>query len=72
VIAIGTAALVAIGMVAWHQHYFTDTIGGAAVGTGATLAAALLIDVVAERRRRPAMPAPAPQPEQPTEVAQLS
>jgi membrane-associated phospholipid phosphatase len=68
----GTATLVAIGMVAWPQHYFTDTIGGAAVGTGGTLAAALLIDYVASRRRRAAAPAAAAQPEQPTEVAQLS
>jgi membrane-associated phospholipid phosphatase len=71
-VAVGTATLVAIGMVAWHQHYFTDTIGGAAVGTGATLAAALVIDYVADRRRRAAAPAPAAQPEQPSEVAQLS
>jgi membrane-associated phospholipid phosphatase len=33
-VALGMAALVAFAMVAWHQHYFTDTIAGAAVGTG--------------------------------------
>lgn len=74
VVAVGTATLVAIGMVAWHQHYFTDTIAGAAVGTGATLAAALLIDLIADRRQPAAVAPPAgvTQAEQPTGVAQLS
>jgi len=49
---LGMASLVAIGMIAWHQHYLTDTLGGAAVAIGVTLALALLIDFVADRRRQ--------------------
>lgn len=52
VVTLGTASLVALGMVAWHEHYLTDTFGGAAVGIGATLSVALVIDCVADRRRR--------------------
>lgn len=54
VITVGLASLVAFGMVAWHQHYLTDALGGAAVGVGVTLAVALLIDFVAGRRRQEA------------------
>jgi membrane-associated phospholipid phosphatase len=59
VVALCTAALVAIGMVAWHQHYLTDAIGGAVIGIGVTLAVALLIDVVGDRRARRLQPGPA-------------
>ena len=59
-VALGMATLVAFGMVAWHQHYLTDVIGGAAVGTGVTLAAALLLDFAAGRRGRQAVSAPVP------------
>lgn len=52
-LALGTAAMVAFGMVAWHLHYLTDAIGGAGVGIGVTLSAALLIDLAAEHRRHP-------------------
>ncbi len=48
VTALGMASLVGFGMVAWHEHYLTDTFGGAAVGIGVTLAVALVIDFVAE------------------------
>jgi membrane-associated phospholipid phosphatase len=41
------AAAVAVAMVAQGYHYFTDTIGGAAVGTGAVLAVAFVIDAAA-------------------------
>jgi membrane-associated phospholipid phosphatase len=54
VTTLGTAVLVAFGMVAWHQHYLTDTFGGAAVGIGVTLAVAMVIDSVANRRGREA------------------
>jgi membrane-associated phospholipid phosphatase len=39
-------AVVAPALVAVHFHYFTDTIGGAAVGTGTVLATALGLDVL--------------------------
>jgi undecaprenyl-diphosphatase len=41
------AAAVAVAMVAQGFHYFTDTIGGAAVGTGTVLAGAFVIDAAA-------------------------
>jgi undecaprenyl-diphosphatase len=53
------AAAVAAAMVAREYHYFTDTVGGAAVGTGMVLLTALLIDRAAGSprawppRRRP-------------------
>jgi membrane-associated phospholipid phosphatase len=53
-LTLGAGALVAIGLVVGRQHYFTDTIGGAAVGIGVALSAALVIDKVAERRGRAA------------------
>jgi membrane-associated phospholipid phosphatase len=46
VIAFGVAAIVAAGMIALGFHYFTDTVAGAAVGTGTVLATALVIDLV--------------------------
>jgi membrane-associated phospholipid phosphatase len=42
VLAMGTAATIAAGLV--EIHYFTDTIGGAGVGIAVTLSAALLMD----------------------------
>jgi membrane-associated phospholipid phosphatase len=39
-----TAAGVAVAVVALDFHYFTDTVAGAAVGTGVVLATALLLD----------------------------
>ncbi|HEY0718929.1 MAG TPA: phosphatase PAP2 family protein [Streptosporangiaceae bacterium] len=41
------AVAVAVAMVAQGFHYFTDTVGGAAVGTGTVLAVALAIDAAA-------------------------
>jgi undecaprenyl-diphosphatase len=38
------AAAVAIAMVAKGAHYFTDAVGGTAVGTGTVLACALILD----------------------------
>jgi undecaprenyl-diphosphatase len=45
VIAFAVAAAVAAAMIALGFHYFTDAIGGAAVGTGTVLATALLLDL---------------------------
>lgn len=67
-VTLGTAALVAFSMVAWHQHYLTDTFGGAAVGTGVALAGAMLIDFVADRRRRETS-SPAAAREEPARLA---
>lgn len=66
VLTLVIATLVAFGMVAWHQHYLTDTFGGAAVGIGVALAVALLIDFVANRRRKqePREPAAKAEPAQ--------
>ena len=49
VLAVGFGAAVALGLVAARFHYVTDTIGGAAVGIGITLALALVLDVAATR-----------------------
>jgi membrane-associated phospholipid phosphatase len=50
--AVLVAAAVPTAMVALGYHYFTDTVAGAAVGTGVVLLTALIID-----RARPAAPA---------------
>lgn len=63
VLTLGTAALVGLGMVAWREHYLTDTFGGAAVGIGTALAVALFVDLVAERRRRAPAAGPASKPD---------
>jgi membrane-associated phospholipid phosphatase len=41
------ACAVAVALVGLDQHYFTDTIGGAAVGTAVVLATALILDRLA-------------------------
>jgi len=46
VIAFAVASVVAAAMIALGFHYFTDAIGGAAVGIGTVLATALVIDLV--------------------------
>jgi undecaprenyl-diphosphatase len=38
------AVAVAVALVGLDQHYFTDTVGGAAVGTAVALATALVLD----------------------------
>ena len=45
-IAFAVASVVAAAMIALGFHYFTDAIGGAAVGIGTVLATALVIDLV--------------------------
>jgi membrane-associated phospholipid phosphatase len=61
---------VALSVVASHWHYFTDTIGGAAVGAGAVLLTALALDWLSQRlaRSRPAT-ADSPAPGGITEAA---
>jgi len=46
VVACGVTALVAIGVIALRWHYFTDTVGGVALGAGTVLTLAFLIDLV--------------------------
>jgi undecaprenyl-diphosphatase len=60
-LAFGFACTVALGLVAAKWHYFTDTIGGAAVGVGVTIALALALDRAGARRdqRRAASVVPA-------------
>ena len=48
-----TACAVAIALVGLGQHYFTDTIGGAAVGTAVVLATALILDRLARHDHEP-------------------
>lgn len=59
VVALLLAAAVAAAMVGLGMHYFTDTVGGAAVGTGMVLACALALDLAAGRARRMAPRGPA-------------
>jgi membrane-associated phospholipid phosphatase len=42
---------VAIAVIGLRWHYFTDTVGGAAVGTGTVCALALVLDLPAVNRR---------------------
>lgn len=51
--ALAVAAAVSAAMVALGFHYFTDAIGGAGVGTGVVLLAALIVDEVPRRASRP-------------------
>jgi membrane-associated phospholipid phosphatase len=45
------ASAVGVALVAVGAHYFTDTVAGAAVGTGTVLAIALMLDKLAEHRQ---------------------
>ena len=51
-------AVVAIALIGLRWHYFTDTVAGAAVGTGTVCALALLLDLIPAVRpsRTPAVP----------------
>jgi membrane-associated phospholipid phosphatase len=42
--ALALAGAVAVALVARHAHYFTDTVGGAAVGTAVVLVTAFFLD----------------------------
>jgi membrane-associated phospholipid phosphatase len=68
-LSLGFGGMVALGLVAAKFHYFTDTIAGAAVGIGVTLAVALALDAGIARVTRgqavaaaPAEPARRPEP----------
>ena len=45
-VACTVTALVAVGVIGLRWHYFTDTVGGVALGTATVLSLAFLIDVV--------------------------
>jgi membrane-associated phospholipid phosphatase len=45
------AGIVVISVIAVRWHYFTDTVGGAAVGIGAVCGLALILDLPAIRQR---------------------
>jgi membrane-associated phospholipid phosphatase len=44
-----TAAAVAFGVIGANMHHFSDTIGGAAVGTGTVLLTALVLDMLSRQ-----------------------
>jgi membrane-associated phospholipid phosphatase len=46
VVACAVTALVAVGVIGLRWHYFTDAVGGVALGAGTVLALAFLIDLV--------------------------
>jgi membrane-associated phospholipid phosphatase len=50
VVAVAVSCLVGMAMIGLDFHYFTDTIGGAAVGIGVVLGTAFLLDVEVVRR----------------------
>jgi membrane-associated phospholipid phosphatase len=52
-LALLAATAVATAMVALNAHYFTDVVGGTAVGTGMVLACAFAVDAASRPRRRP-------------------
>ena len=54
------AAAVAVGVIGANMHHFTDTVGGAAIGTGTVLLTALILDLLSRRhfRRRDEAPGP--------------
>jgi membrane-associated phospholipid phosphatase len=62
-VAVAAVLAVAVGVLALHYHYFTDTIGGAATGTGTVLGTALALDALAGRRRARRSRPDAAQPE---------
>ena len=49
---------VAIGVVGYRWHYFTDTVAGAAVGVGTVLGLALLLDLATDAFDRPSIGSP--------------
>jgi membrane-associated phospholipid phosphatase len=50
VITFGAACVVAIGVIGVRWHYFTDTMAGAALGSGTVCGLALLLDLPRVRR----------------------
>jgi membrane-associated phospholipid phosphatase len=53
IVACVVTALVAAAVIGLRWHYFTDTVGGVALGTGTVLTLALLIDLVPGVMRLP-------------------
>ena len=51
------AACVAVGLIAEHIHYATDTLAGSCVALATVLTAALFLDVFGPRLRRGSQPA---------------
>jgi undecaprenyl-diphosphatase len=51
IVACAVTALVAVGVIGLRWHYFTDTVGGVALGTGTVLTLALLIDLAPDVMR---------------------
>ena len=49
-VAVVIASVVGLTMVGQRFHYFTDTIAGAAVGTGVVIGVAFLLDLPVARR----------------------
>ncbi len=58
--ALLAASAVAVATVAQAAHYFTDVVGGAAVGTGIVLACALTLDALVTRHAPGTRPRPGP------------
>ncbi len=52
-VAVLTGCAVALCLVVRRMHYFTDTLGGAALAISMVLVTALIIDAVADRRGKP-------------------
>jgi undecaprenyl-diphosphatase len=48
-LALATAGLVCVAILAANNHYATDLVGGAAVATAAVLCASLVVDELAAR-----------------------
>jgi membrane-associated phospholipid phosphatase len=71
-LALLAATAVATAMVGKGAHYFTDVVGGAAVGTGMVLACAFAVDAASRPRRRrspPPLRQEAPRQEAPRQKA---
>ena len=56
VLALLVASSVSVAMVALGAHYFTDAVGGAALGAAVTLCCALTLDSVQLRAGQPGRP----------------
>jgi membrane-associated phospholipid phosphatase len=56
VVPIVVAACVAVGLIAEHIHYATDTLAGCCVAAATVLTVALLLDVIAPRVHRSSQP----------------
>jgi undecaprenyl-diphosphatase len=56
VVPIVVAACVAVGLIAEHIHYATDTLAGGCVAAATVLTVALVLDVIAPRVRRGRQP----------------